>query len=306
VTLRLVRAALIAASFLSICACAGGTTPAPPVGSAPGSGLARSRFSSAYPTKGLFLFEGDEGAPGVQIYRGDLEHNPAPIAVIRRAFCPYGMVVDKNRTLYVAIDCRLKRVQEYPRGQTKRHTTITGGIRDPVGLAMNDAGTLFVSSHRGITEYPFGGKSPSKVISGHHLYASFGLALDSKGNLYVAQPTLDQVLLIPRGTSNVIPLNLQDLTEPLGVAFDPKGNLWVTDGAGDRVNIYPPGSLTPSHSLSGFGFPYAISIDREGEAAITDLGSNRAVFLYRPGQYTPYALLTNGVNTPTGVLLTRL
>jgi DNA-binding beta-propeller fold protein YncE len=137
----------------------------------------------------------------------------------------------------------------------------------------------------------------------------FGLALDGSGNLYIADFGAAQVFELPKGSSSVIPLNLQNLTEPLGVAVDIKaGNLWVTDGSGNRVNVYPLGSTTPSQSIAGQGFPYAISIQHTGFHACyviySDLGTE-GIYAFKPGQYVPYGELTDGVSLPTGLLLTQ-
>ena len=62
-------------------------------------------------------------------------------------------------------------------------------------------------------------------------------------------------------------------------------------------------------TLTGFSFPYAISIEntprRKGSVVISDI-TTKVVYVYHRGQYTPYAQVTNGVALPTGLLMTRL
>jgi NHL repeat-containing protein len=266
------------------------------------------RVGETYPTESLLVFEGDSTNQQVAIYKHrGLKNNPAPIATITDGIlCPYGMVLDKIGTLYVANNCGASTVTEYPKGQTTHTVTITNGISNPLGLAMDKSGTLYVSNFpASITEYPYGSTSPSVTITGSGLTDPFGLTLDKAGNLYVADFGASQVFEIAKGTTNVVPLNLQDLTEPLGVAIDKTtGNLWVTDGEGHRVNVYPPGSTTPSQMITtNYTFPYAISIDKYGGGVNSNISPPIAVYAYKHGQFTPYATLTNDVAQPTGLLI---
>jgi DNA-binding beta-propeller fold protein YncE len=265
-------------------------------------------IGQTYPTTDLLVFEGDSNNQRVAIYKHKgIKNNAAPIATITDSIlCPYGMVVDKRGKLYVANNCGASTITEYPKGKTTHNKTITDGISNPLGLAMDKNGTLYVSNYpAAITEYPLGSTSPSTTITGSGMVDPFGLALDSSGNLFVADFGASQVFEIAAGTTTVTPLNLQDLAEPLGVAIDKTtGNLWVTDGSGDKINVYPPNSTTPSQSIStGYTFPYAISIERHGAGVNSNIDTPIAVYAYKPGQFTSYATLTNGVSLPTGLLI---
>jgi len=264
-------------------------------------------ITQSYPTTSTLLFEGDQQNNQVAIYKaGRLAHNPPPIATISLG-CPYGMDLDKAGTLYVASNCGISTITEYPIGQTSPSLTITNGISNPLGVAIDKHGKLYVSNYpAAITEYPLGATTPSKTIKGGGMVDPFGLAIDSAGNLFIADFGASQVFELKLHTHTLIPLNLQDMTEPLGVAFDPAGNMWVTDGSGDRVNVYPPGSTTPSQSItSGYTFPYAISIDPRGTAVVSNISSPALVYAYAPGQFTSYATLTNDISLPTSLLLRR-
>lgn len=260
---------------------------------------------ASYPTTAQLLFEGDQANNQVAIYKAArLAHNPAPIATISLT-CPYGLAMNAAGTLFVASNCGGNTVTEYPIGSTSPSVTITNGISNPLGLAIDGSGRLYVSNYpAAITEYTAGSTSPSVTITGGGLADPFGLALDSSKNLYVADFGADQVFEIKRHTTTPIPLNLQGLAEPIGVAFDNLGNLWVTDGSGDKVLVYPPGSTVASQTItSGYSFPYAITIDKHGKVAISNISAPIAVYAYLPGQFTPFATLTNGVTLPTGLLL---
>lgn len=279
--------------------------------------VARSYHSRAaspnYETRSSLVFEGDQSELAINIYQlKNVPINAAPIASIHvAAGCPYDMVGDQKGTLYVADNCGGNDVEEYPKGSTTESVAITNGISNPLGVAMDSSQTLYVSNYpASITEYPYGSTSPSVTITGQGLTDPFGLAVDGSGNLYIADFGALQVFEVKAGTTTVTPLNLSDLTEPLGVAIDlTNGNLWVTDGSGQKVNVYPPGSTTPSQTITGFSFPYAISVEntprRRESVSISDI-NNKVIYVYHRGQYTPYATVNNGVALPTGLLMTRL
>ncbi len=266
--------------------------------------------SPDYPTRRSLVFEADQTQAAVNIYKtGALPKNPAPIATIHvAAGCPYGMALDKKGTLYVVDNCGGSDVELYPKGSTTLKSKITDGISNPLGAAIDKAGTLYVSNYpAAITEYAYGTSTPSQTITGQGMIDPFGLALDKAGNLYIADFGSDQVYELAAGSTSITDLDLQDLDEPLGVAVDERtGYLWVTDGEGDKVNVYKLGSTNPIESITGFEYPYAISIQHNGPATvvISDIDA-KTVYAYKPNQYTPYATLTNGITLPTGLLIAK-
>ena len=157
------------------------------------------------------LFEGDQAQAAVNIYETRaLPSNPAPVATIHVATgCPYGMAKDMKGTIYVVDNCGGNDVEEYPKGSTTLMTTITDGISNPLGAAIDKSGTLYVSNFpAAITEYAYGTTTPSKTITGGGMMDPFGLALDKSGNLYIADFGATAVFELPAGGSSVTNLNL--------------------------------------------------------------------------------------------------
>jgi hypothetical protein len=277
------------------------------------SGSVRGSIRPDYQYNQRLVFESDQTETAVNVYKASaLPLNPSPFATIHvQAGCPYGLAMDQAGKLYVLDNCGGNDIEEYPPGQTTPSVTITNGVTSPEGAAMDQNQTLYVSNYSptSIKEYPYGATSPSQTISGQGLVEPLGLATDHNGNLYAADFGASQVFKIPFGTTNVIPLNLQNLVEPLAVAVDHKsGNLWVTDGQGDKVNVYHPGSTTPFEMITGFTYPYAISIEKKGShrgtVVISDVDTDM-FWAYHPAQYTPYASVTNGIQDPTGLLIEK-
>jgi hypothetical protein len=288
------RCALVAAALVAIAGCSGGMSPQsaslPSQNSLtfvhrgvpfalPMLHSALKSTTGGYSTKKSLVFEGDQAQAAVNVYQtANLPSNPAPIATIHVANgCPYGMALDKKGTLYVADNCFSGDVEEYPKGSTTLKTTIT---------------------------------TPSLSVTGGGMADPFGLALDKKGNLYIADFGASAVFELPAGGTSVTNLNLQSLGEPLGLAIDQKtGTLWETAGSGNVVNIYKlGGSTSPIMTIAGNGDPYAISLENKGkpkgEVVESDLGTYD-VYAYMPGAYTPYATLSNGITLPTGLLIAK-
>ena len=325
-----VRRALSVAALFAIAGCASsGSTPLGAQGSSTGTSavhrgvpfipslrlnaVPRSTVRPNYSTKKSLIFEGDQAEAAVNIYQTKkVASNPAPIATIHvAAGCPYGMAADKSGTIYVADNCGGNDVELYGKGSTTLQSTITNGISNPLGLAIDKNGTLYVSNYpASITEYAAGTSTPSKTITGGGMQDPFGLALDSSGNLYIADFGASAVFELPAGGSSVTNLNLAGLGEPLGLAVDQKnGYLWETGGSGNVINIYQlGGSTSPIETITGTGFPYAISLQNVGKPkgeVVTSDTDNHNVYAYKPGQYTSYATLNNGISLPTGLLITK-
>ena len=138
--------------------------------------------SPAYTTRKSLVFVSDQIEAAVNIYQtSKLAQNPAPIATIHAAHgCPYNLAMNKHGTLFVADNCGGNDIEEYAKGKTTMKTSITNGISNPLGVAIDTAGTLYVSNYPpSITVYPFGSTTPSKTITGGGMTNPFGLTVDS-------------------------------------------------------------------------------------------------------------------------------
>ncbi|HLY02005.1 MAG TPA: hypothetical protein VKR56_05845 [Candidatus Cybelea sp.] len=270
----------------------------------------------SYDAKGWLVFEGDQEQTAVNVYTlSGARKNSAPIGTIKvQTGCPYGLTMDKKGTLYVADNCAVGDVEEYPKGSTTESVAITDGISYPLGLAMDDEETLYVSNYpAAITEYKHGATSPFQTITGQGLEDPFGLTLNRHGDLFIADFGAAQVFEVAKGTTNVTPLNLEDLVEPIGVAVDKKtGFLWVTDGQGNKINVYEPGNLTPHEEITGQGNPYAISTcgvicypPHPYPAIFESDTSTKAIYGYMEHKYKYDSTLTDGISLPTGVLVAK-
>jgi 6-phosphogluconolactonase (cycloisomerase 2 family) len=138
------------------------------------------------------------------------------------------------------------------------------------GVALDSTGNLYVSNEYGnITVYAPGASDNVAPIRTIHTSGwaytgegldSFGMVLDSAGNLYVSNDNFNSITVYaPDATGNATPLRTirgpsTGLFYPEGVALDSAGNLYVANFEGNTITVYAPGAtgdVAPIRSISG-------------------------------------------------------
>ena len=128
---------------------------------------------------------------------------------------------------------------------------------------------------------------------------STGVAVDSNGNIYVAQSSLHRINKItPAGLVTTLAGSSQGFAEgsgsaakfslPRGVAVDSGGNVYVTDSVNKRIRRITPagvvttfagsataGSLDGQGTAAQFNTPYGITVDSGGNFYVSDSGNHR-------------------------------
>jgi sugar lactone lactonase YvrE len=131
-----------------------------------------------------------------------------------------------------------------------------------------------------------------------------GVALDSAGNLYIADNSNHRVREVSNGVITTVagngtqgfsgdggPATSAELTEPLGVAVDSAGNLYIADQPNNRIRKVSGGVITTvagGGSVEGDGgpatsarftlnAPAGVAVDSSGNLYIVDFGRLRKV-----------------------------
>jgi uncharacterized protein (TIGR03437 family) len=189
----------------------------------------------------------------------------------------------------------------------------------PQGLGMDSAGNLYIADtqNNAVREVFAGGLMASIAGTGiagfsgdggqaavAQLNKPQGVAVDSTGNLYIADTLNNRVRLVsPAGVIATVagtgaagfsgdggPASNAQLNRPQGLAVDTAGNLYIADVNNSRIRkVSPDGTIhvvagTGASSYSGDGGPAtsaflngpeAVAVDSAGNLFIADTGNNR-------------------------------
>ena len=124
--------------------------------------------------------------------------------------------------------------------------------------------------------------SSSMAATKHPLNYPYGLAVDAKGNLYVANTNGNEVLVY--GANHVQASGktvTQGVSTPNAVAFDPNGNLWVGNGSNPAsITEYSPTGVqnTAATITQGITQPNAIAFDGLANLWVEDNYANLVMY----------------------------
>ena len=237
---------------------------------------------------------------------------------------PAALAFDVNGNLFVADD-GVPDVVEIPNTGTTgafaagtqstvvSSTTLFGGtaLASATGLAVGPNGTLYISdtaNKRVVYWNPIIGQSGvTLATAANGIKAPAGLAVDSSSNLYVADSTLDQVLIFSAaGTiSTITPPNV---TEAVGVAVDASGSVLVADaGTGNIVRIPDlSGTLTTGSAITiETVAPQAssLSMDSQGNVYVASASGKAAYAIQRSAAAVDLGTVSDGATNSATIYL---
>ena len=260
---------------------------------------------------------------GAQGYSGD--NGPATGAHL---VCPGAVAVDSSGSLYIA-DTLNFRIRKVSAGLI---TTVAGngtpgfsGDNGPAtsaqlsapqgGMAVDSAGSLYFADTgnnrirkilNGVittvagsgTEGYSGDNGPA---TNAQLYSPLGVAVDSAGNLYIADNSNARIRKVSNGVITTVagngtfgyggdggPATRAELQQPWGVAVDAAGSLYIADTDNARIRKVSNGVITTvagngTHGYGGdngpatsaqLGSPYGVAVDPVGSLYIADTYCN--------------------------------
>jgi uncharacterized protein (TIGR03437 family) len=260
---------------------------------------------------------------GNQGFSGD--GGPATSASL---YTPSGVAVDLAGSLYIA-DSGNSRIRKVS-GETI--TTVAGNgsccfsgdggpatsasLADPSAVAVDSAGNLYIAD---TTNYrirkvsggtittvagngTFGFSGDGGPATGASLNWPVGVAVDSAGDLYIADEFNNRIRKVSGGTITTVagngtccfsgdggPATSASLSDPEGVGVDSAGDLYIADSVNWRVRKVSGGTIATvagngNQGFSGDGgpatgaslnLPVAVALDSAGNLYIADNGNNR-------------------------------
>jgi len=215
-------------------------------------------------------------------------------AVKAQLYNPTGVALDSSGNLYIA-DAGNNVIRKVASGGTI--TTFAGNVNN----SGNGPG--------------YGGDGGSATAIGALFSAPSAVALDSKGNLYIADSKNQSVREVSNGNlSTVVGIltTATKLNNPTGIAFDATGALYIADTGNRRVYKFAGGNLATfaGNGLSGFSGdngpataaavfdPFGVAVDAAGNVYIADTDNSRIRKVSLSGTITTIA--GNGRNNYTG------
>jgi DNA-binding beta-propeller fold protein YncE len=143
--------------------------------------------------------------------------------------------------------------------------------------------------------------APNSMAASKRLNYPYGLTVDAKGNLYVANTNGNEVLVYNANHAQVANKTItKNVVFPTAVAFDANGDLWVSNAGNPPAN---PASITEYSSTgvqntnatltTGLSQPNAIAIDGLADIWVQD--SYSTIIVYAEFQSVPLVSLPAGI-----------
>lgn len=159
-------------------------------------------------------------------------------------------------------------------GATRQGTITIAGL----SLNVTQTGSSYVPA------------SPVTVLVSNNSILPSGIALDTFGNVYVADPENNAIEEWIAGSNTMVSLIKSGLDGPLGVAVDVASNIYIAEGTDSAILEWIAASnmlitLIPSGDDTGMGYlssPYNLVLDNEGDLYIADTGDNQ-IWMWVPG-----------------------
>jgi trimeric autotransporter adhesin len=235
---------------------------------------------------------------------------------------PTGVAVDVAGNLYIA-DSGNNRIRKLTNGAM---TTVAGGgsnlgdsgpatraqLDSPSGVAVDSAGNVYIADtddnrirkveNGVITTVAGGGSSLGENVlaTSAQLGSPNGVAVDSAGDIYIADTANDRIRKVTNGVIATVagngttgfsgdsgPATSAELSGPEGIAVDSAGNLYIADTANNRIRKVTGGTITTvAGGGSSFGdggpatsaqlhSPAGVAVDLAGNFYVADTGANR-------------------------------
>ncbi|MEE2986442.1 MAG: hypothetical protein VX667_01470 [Nitrospinota bacterium] len=240
---------------------------------------------------------------------------------------PAGLTFDKRGNLYIADreNHRVRKVDTKGIITTIAGTGTSGFSGDgglaveaslnlPSGVVVDDKGNVYISDRSNnrvrvvnskgiIRTYAGNGDEGYRGDAGPALKATldkpFGLALDKKGNLYIADRNNNRIRKVtPKGMITTIagdggfffmgdngPAYRASIAGPTGVAVDGKGNIYIADRNNNRIRVVDPVGMI--RTVAGTGqqdyngdsevaretnlyLPFGLAVDSKGHLLVID------------------------------------
>ncbi len=248
----------------------------------------------------IFLVAPPSGAPTSASGQSVL-----PFTGLDYRLSPGAVAVDGDGNVYAASQGMYGRVLKLASGSTKPVQLPFNGLYQPQGLAVDGAGSIYVSDFNNRVAKLTAGSNDQTDLPFNGLNYPEGVAVDTAGNVYVADRGNNRVVKLTAGSNDQTDVPFEGLKHPDGVDVDPDGNVYVTDTDNNRVLKLATGSNTQSVlPFTGLSVPWGVAVDSKGDVYVTEHDKNKVAEL-AAGAGTSTDLPFEGLNTPLDVTVDK-
>jgi hypothetical protein len=184
----------------------------------------------------------------------------------------------------------------------KLTSTLSQDVDDPVSLALDSSGTLYVANsvsyYRSNIAVFTHGKFSHSVTEG--IDGPGNIAVDKSQSLYVPDGLSSSVTVYAKGAKAPKLTITKGIARPIAVALDSDGNVYVCNVSGSDVTVYKNGSTSPLRTLTTGFNPSAFAVSENGYVyvAITEPSSGSLyedeIEIFKPGATKPSTVVPYG------------
>jgi autotransporter-associated beta strand protein len=146
-----------------------------------------------------------------------------------------------------------------------------------------------------------GAPGPVTTLVASGLIYPAGVAVDSTGNVYIADYGNNAVKKWTVANNTVTTLIASGLSYPMGVAVDGAGNAFIADTYNNAIKQWTAASNTVTTLVSaGLSSPWGLAVDNAGNVYIADSGNN-AIKKWTAANHSVTTLVAVGLSLPKGV-----
>ena len=180
-------------------------------------------------------------------------------------------------------------------GQTTIGTGLNLPSASPTGIAVDDAGNLFITdtADHTVVEEPYNASTgtygaPITLTTGSAQSTPTGITVDGNGDVFYADPGTGTIAELLPGSS--VPIVLVSGINAQAVTIDASGDVYYTDPGTNTVTKIPFDGAsygTPGVIATGLSGPLGISVDDHGDLFVANNGTKSLikVTLYAPPSF---------------------
>ena len=209
---------------------------------------------------------------------------------------PTGVAVDGAGNVFVAFPSGI-----YKWTPTNNLVNYDFGYPGVTAVAVDLAGDIYWASpnYEEVAEYSV--SNNWSWVDYQNLAMPSGVAVDSSGNVYIADTGNAAIKEWSATSGNVATLISTGLTSPTGVAVDAADNVYIADSGAGKIFKWTlaTGQLTTLIS-SGLSTPNGLAVDGSGNVYVADTGHN-LIKEWSAASNTVSTLDSAGLSAPAGV-----